>query len=255
MTLLTSLRSESVKIRKSSAWYLCLIAVVVLPLMQLIDLNNDADVVQSLQKDPWNLYYLGSYQQFTLFLPPVMILLGTMLPQIEYRNHAWRQVLTAPQPLSLIYLSKFLSMHGLVLLVLIGYHLLMLITAVLLHLLHPGILLFDHAFPLGEWASGAFRSYIALLGFSAVQFWLGLRFRNFIVPLLLGFGLWFSGGSMVFELQSPYVPWYPFSYPILNLLPDFQKIAVQVRLSSVGYMLLFLALGFADFRRGKLNFS
>ena len=256
MTLMKSLRSEMVKTRKTTSYYGCLVAAALLPLVQLADYCTDDNMISKLQGDPWNLYYLESYQEFSLFLLPMfLILVSTFVPQIEYRNNAWRQVLTAPQQLSGIFLSKFLVIHLLILLCVVGYQLFMAATAIILQWIRPDTGFFDQAFPFKEWLVAASRTYISVLAFSAAQFWLAMRFRNFLVPIGAGFCLWLAAVMLVFELHSPLAIWFPFSYPILNVQPDYAYMAVQLQWFSFGFAILFLIPAFINFRRKKHCFS
>ena len=122
--------------------------------------------------------------------PLFIILICTLLPQIEYRNNTWKQIFASPQTKANVFLAKFINVHLLMLVFLVATHLFMFLTIVAINFIKPDLNLFKH--PLNESIVlvNAANAYISMLAVCAIQFWIGLRFRNFIVPIGIGFALW-----------------------------------------------------------------
>ena len=96
-------------------------------------------------------------------------------------------------------------------------------------------------------------SYVSLLAITAIQFWLGLRFRNFIVSTGIGIALWFAGSILVLQMKPGQIQYFPYSFHMYVSFPQFQlKDVSSVLWSSVGYTALFLLLGFLSFRKRRM---
>src|SRR5687767_3775007 len=123
---------------------------------------------------------LSEMNSVALF-PLFVILICTLLPQIEYRNNTWKQVFASPQTKGNVFLAKFMNVHLLMLVFLIATHLFMFLTIAGVNFIKPTLNLFKHPLNGTTVLVNAANAYILLLAVCAIQFWLGLRFRNFIV--------------------------------------------------------------------------
>jgi hypothetical protein len=97
------------------------------------------------------------------------------------------------------------------------------------------------------------KTYISILGISAIQFWLSLRFKSFIGSV--GIGLVLLIGSMIATgLQWEHVYKIPYAHPILTLMSMKGKgplVLENHELNSIGYFVFFTVLGFLDLRFRK----
>ena len=115
MALLISLRSELLKTRKAS-FYLMLIGAAVGPVMFLLNVLLDENEIDPSQKDPLNaVFKILSDMNGTALFPLFVILICTLLPQIEYRNNTWKQIFASPQTKVNVFLAKFMNVHLLML--------------------------------------------------------------------------------------------------------------------------------------------
>jgi hypothetical protein len=97
------------------------------------------------------------------------------------------------------------------------------------------------------------QAWILLLGISAIQFWLSMRFRNFIPPLGIGLALWFLGPMMVFEYKPAFMHYYPYAFTILGVWPEYRAEVVTYQWYSVLTMVVFLVIGFVEFKTRRLK--
>jgi lantibiotic transport system permease protein len=253
MDLLVSLRSELIKTRKAS-FYLALIAAAVGPVMYLFNVLLDENEIDASAKDPLNAVFkiLSDMNGAALF-PLFVILICTLLPQIEYRNNTWKQVFTSPQTKVNVFLAKFINVHLLMLVFLVATHLFMFLTIVGVNLIKPTLNLFKHPLNGNAVLLNAANSYILLLAVCAIQFWMGLRFRNFIVPIGIGFALWLIGTIMAVQYKSNLVFYFPYSFHAFPVSTKLKSQLTQVSWTSLGYALLFFIVGFFDFRRRTVS--
>src|SRR6187401_1660528 len=253
MNLLISLRSELLKTRTAS-FYLTLIGAAVGPVMYLLNVLLDENEIDPSQKDPLNaVYKILSDMNGTALFPLFIILICTLLPQIEYRNNTWKQVFTSPQTKVNVFLAKFLNVHLLMLVFLIATHLFMFLTIVGINFIKPTLNLFKHPLNGSTVLVNAANAYILLLAVCAIQFWMGLRFRNFIVPIGIGFALWLAGTIMAVQYKSDLVFYFPYSFNAFPVSTKLKSQLTQVAWTSLGYAPLFLIVGFFDFRRRTVS--
>jgi hypothetical protein len=257
MGLFISLRSELLKTKRSPVLLLTLAMATFAPLFLLIVFKqehdgNPSDVIPSMKKDAWNYYfYQGRGMISFVFLPMFIVLSSTLLSQIEYRNHTWKQVLAAPQSYGRVYLSKFLVLHLFILIYMAAHNLLMGGSALISNILNPE---FDFSANHLNWLElfkTMAKTYIAVLALSTFQFWLSMRFKSFLVPI--GIGVLLSILGMVnllgYDVFNP--DKYFFSYAAFIFLKDNVAKVPYVLWSSVICAFVFLLIGFFDFSRTK----
>ena len=253
MNLLISLRSELLKTRTAS-FYLTLIGAAVGPVMYLLNVLLDENEIDPSQKDPLNaIFKILSDMNGTALFPLFVILICTLLPQIEYRNNTWKQVFASPQTKVNVFLAKFMNVQLLMLVFLIATHLFMLLTIVAVNFIKPTLNLLEHPLNGRTVLVNAANGYTLLLAVCAIQFWMGLRSRNFIVPIGIGFALWLSGTIMAVQYKSNLVFYFPYSFNAFPVSTKLKSQLTQVAWTSLGYALLFLIVGFFDFRRRTVS--
>jgi len=248
MNLILTLQSELLKTRRSSLIYLCLAAAVLGPALMLFDYGSE-EGLRELAKDPWNRYFQqGTMMLNLLFLPMFLVLTFTLLPQLEYRNNTWKQVLTAPQPISQLLVAKLLVGHLFVILFLLLYNLFLLGSLVITGLSHPSLQLFSHSLDVTRQLTQLGTGYGSALAISGLHFWLGLRSRSFLLPLGIGIAGWFTTMLMLTEFKVAWAKATPFGIPLCLSFPKYAAEIPTLLGYSAGYAVFFLALTFLEFR-------
>ena len=192
MNLLVSFRSELLKIKRTSLIYLCICGAALVPVMTLLLDNYSPEGLAELRKSPWSLYLNeGGRALSVIILPMYVILVCTLLPQLEFRNNTWKQVLTSPQSFGNIFAAKFLTVQLLIIGFILLYMLLMMASLMCVHFFRANLDLFNHRPDWVKLFTTIGTIYGTILAISAIQFWCGMRFRSFIVPIIIGFSMWF----------------------------------------------------------------
>ena len=254
MNLLISLRSELLKTRRTASFYLTLIGAAVGPVIFLLNVLLDEDELDGTSKDPLNaLFKMLSEMNGVALFPFFIILICTLLPQVEYRNNTWKQVFTSPQTKANVFLAKFMNVHLLMLIFLIATHLFMFLTIVAINFIKPDLDLFKYPFNESIVIVNAANAYLIMLAVCAIQFWIGLRSRNFIAPIGIGFALWLLGTIMAIQINSSLVHYFPYSFQAYLVSPKLKLQLTQIAWTSLGYALFFLIVGFFDFRRRTVS--
>lgn len=249
---IVSLRAELLKTRRTSSWNVCLIAAAIMPLMLILEDGDSTSA--SFIKDPWNHFFAEGRQGWIiLLLPMYIILICTLIPQLEYKNNTWKQVLSSPQKKRDILLSKFAIVHLLILVFFISYNILLASSLVIIDFLNPNINLMEHSMNWKYLIQSNIKAYFSILAISAIQFWLGMRFRNFITPIAIGFALWLAGALIIFEFQWTKTYLFPFTYPLLTELEKHKPLVSLMTWFSVGYAIAFLVIAYYDFQSRRMQ--
>jgi hypothetical protein len=140
----------------------------------------------------------------------------------------------------------------LILLFLVATHIFIFLTVVSAHFIDPTLDLLNQPLDGSVVLRKAGNAYVTVLALCAIQFWIGLRFKNFIVPIAIGLALWLTGTLMVLEYHSSFANYFPYSFQIFPIFPKDKSGLNQVAWISVGYCILFLAGGFIEFRRRRM---
>lgn len=254
MNLLISLRSELLKTRRTASFYLTLIGAAGGPVVYLLNVLLDDGELDGISKDPLNAVFkiLSEMNGVALF-PLFIILICTLLPQVEYRNNTWKQVFTSPQTKVNVFLAKFINVQLLMLTFLIATHVFMFLAIVAINFIKPGLHLLNHPFNEKAVMENAANAWLIMLAVCAIQFWMGLRSRNFIAPMGIGLVLWLTGTIMALRNSSGLFAYFPYSFQAHFVSPKLKLELSQIAWTSPAYALLFLIIGFLDFRRRTVS--
>jgi lantibiotic transport system permease protein len=254
MKLLTALGAEMLKTKRTASFYFTLVFAAPIPLIFLINVLTGGADLGAARKDPLNeMFSMAGERTGLVFFPIFVILVCTLLPQIEYRNNTWKQVFASPKKKSNLFLAKFININLLMLLFLVASLVFMSLVIVITHFVHPEMDLLHQPFNAGALLQRTANAYVTILALCAFQFWLGIRFRNFIIPTAVGLVLWITGMMLVLEFGSNIADYFPYSFQVYPYMAKLQPKLAQVSLTSVAFTAAFLFLGFLDFRRRRLT--
>jgi hypothetical protein len=252
MSLAVSFRSELVKSKGTSVWYLCIVAAVLAPVFSYLD-STSSYMLADLKNDPWNVHLIGMGGLVfnMMILPFFLMLICTLLAQLEYRNNTWKQLYVSPQSLLNVFFSKYLVLQLALLGVFILTLLFMFVSLFAVDRFETSLNLSEHQFDWKRFFIFYGRMYITVLAISAFQFWLGLRFKSFIIPIVIGISLFLAATTMMEEHPWIHDNKFPYLYPLRNCFPKYPSDRISVIWGSIAYTVLFLVLGFLDFNRRR----
>jgi lantibiotic transport system permease protein len=162
-----------------------------------------------------------------------VILVSTLLPQTEYRSNTWKLLLSSPQPLAQLYISKFLMLQLLVILFLTSFLSSTAIASFIIDSIDPLLHIFSYALDWKTIAAYLAKSYLSVLTIIMVQFLLELKMKNFIAPIAIGLGLWAMGILFVLNSHSSLANCFPYSYTIMVMFPVFKNSLIWIEWMSV----------------------
>jgi hypothetical protein len=255
MSFVISTRAELIKTKRSASFWVCVLGSGFIPLIFLLTYTLAPEKnYPGLQQFPWGKHLNQGWQAFShLLLPMFIILICSLIPQIEFKNNTWKQVFASPQSLGNIFFSKFFAIHLMILFLFLIFNLFLILSAVVANLIISKYVFLKTPLDWGALLKLNFHTYLAILGISAIQYWLSLRFKNFIASI--GIGLAFLITSLIAALSSwEYAYTLPYAYPILTMRNFSSKAAQSFpnhEIYSILYCLGFLLLAFLDMKYRK----
>lgn len=242
-------KSEILKSKRTLAFWLTIIGAVVIPLVLSLGYNIYAkEFAQDLKVDPWVKHMDNVWQgAAALLLPMYVILVTSLIVQIEYRNNTWKQVYASPRTYADVYFSKFLVINLMIISCFLFFNLLIILSGYITGLIHPDEYSFTREpIPFAKMFRLSSKLYISILAMSAIQYWLSLRFKNFIAAIGIGLGLFITG---IFLIEWPKAIYYPYAYTALTYFKDLRKDPAgtsRLEIYSLIWFAVVLMLGFLD---------
>jgi hypothetical protein len=252
--MLTSIiKTEFIKSKRSASLRLTVIGSAFIPFIFLMMyIFKPEHFIKALSVNPWIEHYVGGFQSGAAFLLPMFIILITSLvTQTETKNNAWKQVFTAPVSITSVILAKFVMIQVIILSCFVLFDVYMGLTAVIANLINPGYNFFSSHLDMNAVLMYTLKIYTATLAISAIQFWISLRFKNYILPLGIGMALLITG---LVVMRWEYIYLYPYAYPLLTFMTSIklnQNWLVRHEYISMCYALIILLLTILDVNKFK----
>ena len=255
MSFVASTRAELLKTKRTSSVWLSVIGAAFIPSLCFLAYYFKPDgAVKRLAAEPWKIHLFYGWQALNSFLFPMyIVLLCTLIPQIEYRNNTWKQVFSSPQSFAGIYFSKFLIVHFIILFFYLLFNVFMMLSGVAVNLLNDKFTFLQHPVDWKELMRLNFKTYVSVLGISAIQYWLSLRFKSFVAPVGIGLALLISA-LIAMNMRWEDIYKHPYAHPILTLqymMKPKGALLENHELNFIVCFLLFTTLGFLDMKYRK----
>lgn len=188
-----ALQSEWLKQRRSLSAWLVIAGGFFVPLLMLAARLYDHEGLPSMYASGmfWTLTWGHAWEFSAMFLLPMgTVFASSLITQIEHRNNAWKQVHALPLSLPTIYAAKLTIVIAMLLQYLLLFNIGVALVVLVPVALVPGVSMPAAAFPLTTFLRHDLLFFLGCLPIVALQYLLGLRFRNFMVPIGAGFALW-----------------------------------------------------------------
>ncbi len=217
MSFFISSRAELIKTKRSATVWVVVLGSGFIPLIFLLmyTLSPEKNYPR-MQILPWEQHFGMGWQALASFLLPMfVILICSLIPQIEYRNNGWKQAFSSPQSIGNIFFSKFLTIHIMILLLFVLFNIFLIGSAVIANWINPHYAFLKSPINWSALFKLDLKTYLSVLGMSAIQYWLSLRFRNFIAAIGIGLALLIT--SLIAIPFWENVDKLPYAYPLLTM--------------------------------------
>lgn len=255
-TFLNSLQAEILKAKNSFAFWLAWIGTSGIAVaFFLIQAFSPEPSTLSDTDNPWHhfvdAYYAGS--NFML-LPLFIIIIASLVTFMEHRAGMWKHLFVLNVPYWHLYASKLIFLVLLFMAAHFYFITLMLLSGAVLGMLQPARGLSDASPDFLQVFTLGIKTVLSILGLLAVQYWISMRFRSFIVPLGVGV-ISFVIATILVE-NSTWALYVPHAHPLLytqgypeSLSVAQMRMVSEVEMVSMLYFMLFGILGYVDTRR------
>jgi hypothetical protein len=250
MNLTTSIKAEIIKTKRSASFWLSLLGAGLIPMIFFLAYIIKPEKGYSLT---WDFHFLQGWQVSNAFLLPMfIILICSLIPQIEYKNNAWKQVFASPQSIGNIFFSKYLTILIMVLFLFLAFNILLILAAIVPNLFYSRFTFLSRSIDWEQVIRLNLKTFISLMAIISFQYWLSLRFRNFIVPIGIGLGLLVTA-LILYQLQWEHISKVPYAFPVLTMerIHETKFKLENHELNSIGYFIFFTTLAFLDMRFRK----
>jgi len=255
MSFAIATQAEVLKTKRTASVWLTVLGAGFIPALFCTGyLLKPEGAISQLKQAPWNVHFFWAWQALSTFLFPMyIILICSLIPQIEYKNNTWKQVFAAPQSVGTIFFSKFLTIHFMILFFFLLFNGFMLSVGVIVNLINSKFTFLHHSFSWRALLKLNAKTYISIFGISAIQYVLSLRFKNFIAPIGIGLAL-LIGSIIAMQLGWEHRFKLPYVHPSLTL--QYLKLKHRSVLenhewNAIGFALTFLLIGFLDMKLRK----
>jgi len=254
MSFIISTQAELLKTKRTASLWLSIIGAAIIPTILFLHLTiQPGDAVKSLAADPWKKMIMMAWQVLAVLLIPYIILISVLIPQIEFKNNTWKQVFASPQKISTIFFSKFLTIHIMICFCFILFNVLLIISGLMVNMVNPDFTFLHRSIDWETILRLNLKIYVSILGISAIQYCLSLRFKNFVAPVGIGLML-FIGGQVALSYHWVHVHQYPYAFPFLtydSIMKTSGSFFENHEWNSLGFFVIFMLIGFLDMKTRK----
>lgn len=242
MTFINSFQSEWLKKKRSLASWLVIVGAFFTPTIVLLVRLKNYQALPKLNEaeDFWTKIWFTTWESMSILLLPMGIILAmALITQIEYKNNAWKQLHTTPQSYSTICFAKFLVILVMMIELFVLFNLGMYLSAIIPSLIFGNVPFPTASFPFKQFLFGNIYFFIESLPILALQYLLSLQFKNFLVPIGVGFVIWMLGIGMT-SWEYSYL--FPYNQGVIDFLKSSgnfkREINVNLQLLAVCYFVV-----------------
>lgn len=236
-----SLSAEILKLKSSRIGWVLIVCALLTILFVFIGHLLDVHNIIRLNENPWSRYANATLTIYALFvITTLAVLVTSFIGNIEHKSNGWKFVYTMPVTRFSIYSAKPLLI---LLLLLFNFLLLVLCIWISGYLVNTILPEYEFDYFKAPWLAifqKGLHAIISVLGVLGIQYFLTIRFKNFLVPLGVGiFGMIF--GFILTSINTKFILFCPYSYPMiaqdLRAFPtDFRSFPFDGWLSNVEYL-------------------
>lgn len=257
MNFIICLKGEYLKTKGTFSFWLVLLGGALIPLIYFFVQFFKVDFFVKRAADPWTPLIGDSIgAAITLLFPFFLILVVALNFNSEHKSNAWKKLFVTPQHRGVIYSAKVVFILIQVLFSLLVFGASLLLVGYFLGLIYSQLNFLgttpDIVFLLKSLAK-VFLAFLALIGFQVL---LSFQFKNFIIPVAVGFFGIVLGTLLVrwkysmynFLSNNVHVKRHISDKTVLDFTFDYPT----YQLFSITYFIVFIAIGWFLFNRKAL---
>ncbi len=215
-----SVYSEWLKGRRSLAAWLVVGGGLLVPAILLAVRMRNPSALPAIYRGEvfWEDLWNQAWESLAILLLPMgVIVLTSLVVQIEHRYNGWKQVHATPQSDLGIFGAKLLIVLAMLAQGFVVLNIGLWLTGMVPPLVFRELSFPVEPFPLAAFAARSRDFYVDVLPIAALQFLLALRSRNVLLPIGIGLGLW-TVSITALSWKHNYV--LPYGYAAMDFLSE-----------------------------------
>ena len=252
-----SLKNELIKLKRTFAFWLTILSAFFIPFISLlVYLFKTEHLIPKEGANPWDEFIGSQINAIVPFLLPMFIILITsLIIQMEHKSNAVKHLFTLPVPKWSIYFGKLTIVISLIIFTIALFFGVALAVGYFVGSIYPELKLTEFSPQYLKSFKIIFKAFVAMLGVVGLQFWLSFRIKNFIIPLGIGMVLMITG-LIIFKGDEAI--YFPYAYNMMSIFPKDRELAAltwfpTMSFFSMGYFLLFTISGYIDISRKNVK--
>ena len=244
-----AVRSEWLKRRRSLTTWLVVGSAGFIPVIIFLSRFRRIEGLAKVYQAPefWRTLWVQSWEAMALMiLPMAIMLIVSLITQIEDRSQGWKQLHATPHPLVTIFLAKLVVVFALVVLLLSCFTAAIYLCGILPPFIFAAVDPPVRPYPLGDVLKRNLAFLVDVSPIVALQYLLAMRLRAFLAPLGIGMAMWIlSIGAMSWTYNYT----IPYSYAAIDyLMIEYKRpmlLPARPQTIAAAYFLVFTAAGYA----------
>ncbi len=212
-----SLKNELIKLKRTFAFWLTIISAVLFPILFIVAYIFEREtLVPAAGINPWEKFMVTQIENSTpFFIPMFIVLITSLIMQIEHKSLGIKHLFTLPVPKSSIYFGKLSIVILAIMVTYLYYYIAILLSGVLLGFVYPDLGFLNFSPEHLRYIKMLITSFVASFGIIGIQFWLSFRFKNFVIPL--GFGMFLAIIGIIVSQAPQQSIYFPYSFSVLSV--------------------------------------
>lgn len=239
-TFFRAVYCEWLKRRRSFASWMVLVGGFFTPLVVVVARLMYPERLVKVYSAPdfWQQLWVNSWESMAIFFLPMGAVLATSLvTQLEFKNNAWKLVNTLPLSRATVYFSKLLVIVAMMGQFFVLFNVGIFLSAVIPWGVSDGLPFPAQAIPIQTFMVQNALYFVDCLPIVAIQYMVSLQFKNFMVPIGVGFVAWVGALAAL--------PWkFGFIIPYIYCMLNYLKQGVTSKAVIPAFNFHLLALGY-----------
>jgi hypothetical protein len=249
---LQSYSTEVIKVKNSFAFWLTILCAVIIPTGLLLAFSYEWKLlIPHPGENPWDDYLTRAFNGCAFTAPLFVLLLTGLILNIEHTSQGWKHIFTLPVSRGRIFLNKLILLLTIIAGFYIIYFFLIIMVGYFLGSYRNQLKFLDYSPDWKYLFAFMIRSFVSILGMTAIQFWLSFRKKNLIVS----FGIGLLCFMTAISLTMPRIVWdnviyYPYAASLL-MINHYEKHSQYFfetyHLASIAWFIFFSLFAYWDF--------
>jgi hypothetical protein len=255
---INSLESEWIKKKRSlSSWLIVIGALFTPTIIVIARLARPETLEKIYQADTfWIDHWKNCWESMAIFLLPIgLMLAASLITQLEYKNNTWKQLHTSPLRYTTIYFSKLTILIVMMLQFFVLFNIMIFLSAMIPPLIYTQVPFPSAPMNISFMLRENTYYFMDCLPIVSLQYLISLNYKNFLVPLGVGFLLWIIS---IATITWDYGFCVPYIYTMFNFLKAnaTRKIhfpTFSFHFIALGYFVIFTTVGYIFYVRKKIK--